>query len=63
MNLLLVLTVIGVFSGLGLGFLGRLANLSPDAIMLVNYPGEILMRLLKMFILPLIISSLITGNK
>ncbi|KAH0545943.1 excitatory amino acid transporter-like [Cotesia glomerata] len=61
MNLLLVLTVIGVFSGLGLGFLGRLANLSPDTIMLVNYPGEILMRLLKMFILPLIISSLITG--
>ncbi|XP_057318656.1 excitatory amino acid transporter-like isoform X1 [Microplitis mediator] len=60
-NLLLVLTVVGVFTGLGLGFLGRLANLSSDTIMLVNYPGEILMRLLKMFILPLIISSLITG--
>lgn len=61
-NMLLVLTILGVSAGLGLGFLGRLASLSPGSIMVISFPGEILMRLLKMFILPLIISSLITGN-
>ncbi|XP_015124043.1 excitatory amino acid transporter [Diachasma alloeum] len=60
-NLLLVLTVAGVITGFGFGFLGRLWNFSDESIMLISFPGEILMRLLKMFILPLIISSLITG--
>ncbi|XP_011302519.1 excitatory amino acid transporter [Fopius arisanus] len=60
-NLLLVLTVVGVITGFGFGFLGRLGNFSDGNIMLISFPGEILMRLLKMFILPLIISSLITG--
>ncbi|XP_070158681.1 excitatory amino acid transporter 2 [Polyergus mexicanus] len=60
-NLLLALTIAGVFVGLGLGFLGRLADLTPQSITLVSFPGEILMRMLKMFILPLIISSLISG--
>ncbi|XP_075226781.1 excitatory amino acid transporter-like [Lycorma delicatula] len=60
-NSLLVLTIGGVILGILLGFLGRLASLSNDTIMLVSFPGEILMRLLKMFILPLIISSLIAG--
>lgn len=60
-NMLLVFTIAGVLVGLGLGFLGRLADLSPESITLVSFPGEILMRLLKMFILPLIISSLIAG--
>ncbi|XP_012217231.1 excitatory amino acid transporter-like [Linepithema humile] len=60
-NLLLTLTIAGVLVGLVLGFLGRLADLSPESITLVSFPGEILMRMLKMFILPLIISSLIAG--
>lgn len=60
-NMLLVLTIGGVLVGLGLGFLGRLADLSPESVTLVSFPGEILMRLLKMFILPLIVSSLIAG--
>ncbi|KAL6426489.1 hypothetical protein ACFW04_009143 [Cataglyphis niger] len=60
-NLLLALTIAGVLVGLGLGFLGRLADLTPQSITLVSFPGEILMRMLKMFILPLIISSLISG--
>lgn len=61
-NLLLALTIAGVLVGLGLGFLGRLADFTPQSITLMSFPGEILMRMLKMFILPLIISSLISGN-
>ncbi|XP_054272055.1 excitatory amino acid transporter-like [Macrosteles quadrilineatus] len=60
-NILLVLTIGGVLLGLFFGFVGRLANFSDGTILLVSFPGEILMRLLKMFILPLIISSLIAG--
>ncbi|KAL1131354.1 hypothetical protein AAG570_010972, partial [Ranatra chinensis] len=60
-NLLLNFTILGVVLGIVLGFLGRLAELSSGTILLVSFPGEILMRLLKMFILPLIISSLISG--
>nr|CAD7425217.1 unnamed protein product [Timema monikensis] len=61
-NLLLVLTIASVLVGVAVGFLGRLARLSDGSIMLVSFPGEILMRLLKMFILPLIISSLVSGT-
>ncbi|XP_012530397.1 excitatory amino acid transporter [Monomorium pharaonis] len=60
-NMLLALTIAGVLLGLVLGFLGRLADLTPQSITLVSFPGELLMRMLKMFILPLIISSLISG--
>ncbi|KAK2141861.1 hypothetical protein LSH36_1030g00018 [Paralvinella palmiformis] len=60
-NMLLVLTVAGVFLGVIIGFLGRLGNPSPDVIMLVEFPGDILMRMLKMLILPVIMSSLISG--
>lgn len=60
-NLLLILTVAGVVMGVILGFILRLADPSPDAIMLISFPGEILMRALKMLILPLIVSSLIVG--
>jgi len=37
-------------------------ELSSDAVMLVSYPGELFMRLLKMLILPLIVASIITGK-
>jgi solute carrier family 1 (high affinity glutamate transporter) protein 2 len=60
-NLLLVLTIIGIFAGIGIGFLGRLYKPSPTAVTLITFPGEMLLRVLKMLILPLIISSLITG--
>ncbi|CAL7936757.1 unnamed protein product [Xylocopa violacea] len=60
-NMLLVFTIAGVLVGLILGFLCRLANPSPQVVILVSFPGELLMRSLKMFILPLIISSLISG--
>ncbi|XP_060255504.1 excitatory amino acid transporter 2 isoform X4 [Ovis aries] len=61
-NLLLTLTVFGVILGAVCGGLLRLASpIHPDVVMLIAFPGDILMRMLKMLILPLIISSLITG--
>lgn len=53
----------GVILGALCGGLLRLATpIDPDIIMLIAFPGDILMRMLKMLILPLIISSLITGK-
>ncbi|EYC44597.1 hypothetical protein Y032_0456g1783 [Ancylostoma ceylanicum] len=60
-NLLLVMTIGSVVAGALLGFAIRPLNLSPQTVMLVSFPGELLMRMLKMMILPLIISSLISG--
>ncbi|XP_060768024.1 excitatory amino acid transporter 2a [Neoarius graeffei] len=61
-NLLLALTILGVIVGSVAGVLLRYASpLHPDVIMIISFPGDILMRMLKMVILPLIISSLITG--
>ncbi|XP_043938589.1 excitatory amino acid transporter 2 isoform X3 [Protopterus annectens] len=61
-NLLLTLTVVGVILGAIIGCLLRLASpIHPDIVMVISFPGDILMRMLKMLILPLIISSLITG--
>uniref|UniRef100_A0A914S101 Amino acid transporter n=1 Tax=Parascaris equorum TaxID=6256 RepID=A0A914S101_PAREQ len=60
-NLLLVCTVASVLLGALLGFVIRPLNLEPQTIMLLSFPGEILMHMLKMMILPLIISSLISG--
>ncbi|CAF3485857.1 unnamed protein product [Rotaria sordida] len=60
-NLLLTLTIAGVFLGFLLGFLVRTSNPSTETIMILSFPGDILMRMLKMLILPLITSSLITG--
>lgn len=53
----------GVILGAVCGGLLRLASpIHPDVVMLIAFPGDILMRMLKMLILPLIISSLITGD-
>ncbi|XP_032394659.1 solute carrier family 1 member 9 [Etheostoma spectabile] len=61
-NLLLGLTVLGVVMGVGFGMLLRYMKVTDSsALTMVSFPGEILMRMLKMLILPLIISSLITG--
>ncbi|XP_014912331.1 solute carrier family 1 member 9 [Poecilia latipinna] len=61
-NLLLGLTVLGVVMGVVFGMLLRYMMVKDtSALTMVSFPGEILMRMLKMLILPLIISSLITG--
>ncbi|XP_041452896.1 excitatory amino acid transporter-like [Lytechinus variegatus] len=60
-NLLIIFTVVSVFVGVFLGMGLRAAEPSKDAILLIGFPGDVLMRLLKMLILPLIVSSLITG--
>ncbi|XP_014448571.1 excitatory amino acid transporter 2 isoform X2 [Tupaia chinensis] len=61
-NLLLTLTVTGVILGAVCGGLLRLVSpIHPDVVLLIAFPGDILMRMLKMLILPLIVSSLITG--
>ncbi|XP_063770043.1 excitatory amino acid transporter 3 [Pseudophryne corroboree] len=61
-NWLLLTTVVAVVLGIGLGVLvreyGKLSNL--DKIYFA-FPGDILMRMLKLIILPLIVSSMITG--
>ncbi|XP_038639516.1 excitatory amino acid transporter 2-like isoform X2 [Scyliorhinus canicula] len=61
-NLLLLLTILGVILGAVFGCLLRMVpDLGPNFLLLVSFPGDILMRMLKMLILPLIISSLISG--
>jgi Na+/H+-dicarboxylate symporter len=60
-HILLVLTFLGVVVGFALGLSLRSAKLNEETIMLISFPGDILMRMLKMCILPLIVSSLVTG--
>ncbi|KAJ8253612.1 hypothetical protein COCON_G00202240 [Conger conger] len=61
-HLLLALTVLGVVLGSVFGMLLRyVPELDSNTLMVISFPGDILMRMLKMLILPLIISSLITG--
>ena len=55
-------TLFGVVVGLFTGALLRLSEPSDVSIMLVAFPGEILVRMLKMLMLPLIVSSLIVGR-
>ncbi|KAL7056375.1 hypothetical protein AAHC03_020978 [Spirometra sp. Aus1] len=61
-NLIVTLTVVAVIAGMGLGILLKfVANPTTRQIYLIAFPGELLMNMLKMLIIPLIISSLVTG--
>uniref|UniRef100_A0A8C6P2H4 Amino acid transporter n=1 Tax=Nothobranchius furzeri TaxID=105023 RepID=A0A8C6P2H4_NOTFU len=61
-NWLLIATVVSVLLGIILGIVVReYASLSHLHKQYFGFPGEILMRMLKLIILPLIISSMITG--
>lgn len=54
-------TALGVVIGVALGIGMRSANLSQVGITYFTFPGDLLLRMLKMIILPLVICSIITG--
>ncbi|XP_069498275.1 excitatory amino acid transporter 5 isoform X1 [Ambystoma mexicanum] len=60
-NGLLILSVLSVIIGCLLGFFLRTRRLSQQEISYFQFPGELLMRMLKMLILPLVVSSLMSG--
>lgn len=62
-NLLVILLIIALVLGIGLGACLRLIDtpLNDREKMYLRFPGEILMNMLQLLILPLIVSSLISG--
>ncbi|XP_063061958.1 neutral amino acid transporter B(0) [Engraulis encrasicolus] len=60
-NLLVILTVAGVIIGVIIGMGVRSAGLSKVQIIYFGFPGELLIRLLKMIIIPLVVCSLVSG--
>ncbi|KAK4468442.1 hypothetical protein MN116_007648 [Schistosoma mekongi] len=61
-NLFVTFTVLAVILGMTIGLLVKIyISPSPRTIYLLSFPGELLMNMLKMLIIPLIVSSLISG--
>ncbi|XP_040207178.1 neutral amino acid transporter A [Rana temporaria] len=60
-NAIVILTVSGVLVGVGLGTAVRTMNLTKAQMTYFAFPGEMLLRMLKMIILPLVVCSLISG--
>ncbi|XP_032808481.2 neutral amino acid transporter A-like [Petromyzon marinus] len=60
-NLLVLLTVAGVLLGIGIGMAVRNADLSLASKTYFSFPGELLIRMLKMIIIPLVVCSLVSG--
>ncbi|UYV68784.1 SLC1A2 [Cordylochernes scorpioides] len=58
---LISLTVLAVILGIFIGFMARMADTSEKTRALIGFPGILMMNMLKMLILPLIISSMISG--
>ncbi|XP_026570024.1 excitatory amino acid transporter 1 isoform X5 [Pseudonaja textilis] len=60
-NFFVIFTVIAVIVGVILGFGLRSYHFSYREVKYFSFPGELLMRMLQMLVLPLIVSSLVTG--
>nr|XP_028577861.1 neutral amino acid transporter A [Podarcis muralis] len=60
-NCMVILTVSGVLLGVAMGTLVRRLHLSPAHVAYLAFPGEMLLRMLKMIILPLVVCSLVSG--
>lgn len=60
-NLLVILTVAGVIIGVFIGLGVRNADLTRTQIIYIGFPGELLIRMLKMIIIPLVVCSLVSG--
>ncbi|XP_069104481.1 excitatory amino acid transporter-like [Argopecten irradians] len=61
-NLLLILTTTGAILGLAIGFGIREGKPSRDHLTWIGLPGELFMRMLKLMIIPLIVSSMISAT-
>ncbi|XP_074651037.1 excitatory amino acid transporter-like [Tubulanus polymorphus] len=61
-NLLLVLTAAGIVVGFAAGLVTRKYEPSKDTLIWLGLPGDLFLRLLKMMILPLIVSCVISGT-
>ena len=60
-NLLILLLISAIGIGVGVGAAVRSAELDKRERMYFAFPGDILMRMLKALIIPLVVSSLISG--
>lgn len=62
-NLLVIFMIIGVIKGvaLGLGLRNHISTDDKKTIFFLQFPGDLLLNMLKMLILPLIVSSLVSA--